>query len=69
MTEQERKQFQEELLGKLNRRADCEDRKATVTAEFNKELKAIEASINDLRLQLNNGTVEFEPQMELAQAK
>jgi hypothetical protein len=65
MTADERKQFFEQLLAYENAKAECEERKATVVAEFNRELKGHEVQIDSIRQQLNSGKVEYDPQIKM----
>ena len=67
LTEDEKRQLFQELLQQENNIAEAEERKANFNAEVNKEIKGYEMQKNVVRQQLNDGTAEYDPQLELPQ--
>ena len=55
------------MLQQENNIAEAEERKANFNAEVNKEIKGYEMQKNVVRQQLNDGTAEYDPQLELPQ--
>lgn len=65
LTEDELKQRHTALMDHLNMQADSEIRLADVGKEIRKEIKYHKSMIDALRVEINSGEVEVDPQGKL----